>query len=559
MQKRGKVIFSILLAIIIVAFVFTIGAGPGLVESDRRNLERNFYGVDLNSSSDMQMLRDSTLISQYTNRASTQNPQQFEQEMLMRQVFLYLANEFGIPGPNEQGLQEYLKTKAAFMGQTGEFDASALQSFVDTLEGGGSFSQAFVLQVLRDDYRIDQIVQLLEGPGFANEAEVLNLLKQQQTIWDIQYAEFEFDSFNPQISITDEELQEYYANQSFRYEIPEEFTISYVEFEPQNVQTEIPQPDEETLQTFYLSNRSLFADAEAALYPEPETTENEEGETEEAPEPAPTLTPLQMFVELKDDVLEAYMDEQRGYFAAVEANDFTAYLYEREIAYQGDGFNELLAEFGVNLKYVPPFNINRETQLIGVVPAMLFQRVMDLTATRYYTDVVPKEDQSAYYVAFLESKTEPRIPELSEVTAEVTADLRLQKRRDAFVETGTQLSETFREAIEAGTPLEEVDTDYTISWESYEPFTVAERPENITPSLMRDAESLQTGEISEMLTAGNTGFWIYMKDRTTPEIDATSEDFTENKSAIEDYSSFARMQTLMTDMISRQLPAAQTP
>lgn len=56
LQKHFRIVFLVLLAIIIVSFVFTIGAAPGIGQADRGQLSRMFYGVNLGSPEETERL-----------------------------------------------------------------------------------------------------------------------------------------------------------------------------------------------------------------------------------------------------------------------------------------------------------------------------------------------------------------------------------------------------------------------------------------------------------------------------------------------------------------------
>ena len=46
-QQHFKVMFAVLLGVIIISFVFTIGAAPGIGRADRRMIDREFFGYNL--------------------------------------------------------------------------------------------------------------------------------------------------------------------------------------------------------------------------------------------------------------------------------------------------------------------------------------------------------------------------------------------------------------------------------------------------------------------------------------------------------------------------------
>ena len=65
--RHGRWIFLSLLAVIIVAFVFTIGNTPGCTSNQGAYQEQNFYGHDLNSSREMGIIGEKVSLSALLN------------------------------------------------------------------------------------------------------------------------------------------------------------------------------------------------------------------------------------------------------------------------------------------------------------------------------------------------------------------------------------------------------------------------------------------------------------------------------------------------------------
>ena len=95
--RHGRWIFLSLLALIIVAFVFTIGNTPGCT-TDRSGYEENlFYGIDLNAPRDIELLVEKVQMSAYLNEQTIRSDEQLQSQIYNRIALLNLASEFGIP------------------------------------------------------------------------------------------------------------------------------------------------------------------------------------------------------------------------------------------------------------------------------------------------------------------------------------------------------------------------------------------------------------------------------------------------------------------------------
>ena len=118
---------TILLAVIVVAFVFTIGAAPGLTEKERGLGDYDYYGVDLSPSSkerrkvvERAEMQATMQMGQFLN-----NPQyaQFAGQIVGRQTqsnvydnipLLKLANQIGIPAPSDEEGKAFIKEQSLF-------------------------------------------------------------------------------------------------------------------------------------------------------------------------------------------------------------------------------------------------------------------------------------------------------------------------------------------------------------------------------------------------------------------------------------------------------------
>lgn len=538
-QKRGKIIFSVLLFIIIIAFVFTIGAGPGIVSSDKTNYQREFYGIDLNSTADIQVLQNTTMVSRYINGMRQYDESQFQQQMLVRQVRIFLADELSIPEPTEDALKTFIKSKRSFQNETGQFEKALFQGFVTSLKGGSQINEGFVSRTLKEDYRLEQLDRLMTGPGMISEKEVISSVAREKTTWDLEIVKTDYTDFNPTIEAAEENVAEYFGRNQFRYEIPKEYTISFVEFSAANITEAVEDPGEEELQRYFLTHRSKFENAEKAITPEVEDAE--------------VLSPLDVFEELKDDVFNAYATDQKTGQAVVLANDFTGTIFDNEIPYQSLEFKKLLLEYGLKLKSIPPFTINTSTQLIGLVPAALYENAMVLDDSRYFTDVIAHRDGDKFLVGFLEAQTEARIPQLDEVRTLVVRDYKSEQKTALFSEHGISLATTFREKLQSGETFIQLAEAEALAYEKPESFLLTEKPESIPFQLLQSIEELKSGELTDMITIEGTGYFVLVNEKAVPEISEEDPRYISMFEGLSNYSAVMRYQALIDDMISKKL------
>jgi peptidyl-prolyl cis-trans isomerase D len=528
-----------LLAIIIVAFVFTIGAGPGIVSDERTRFVNDFYGIDLNNQQDVRQLQNATMISRYVNGVRQYDDSQFQQQMLLRQVRLHLANTLAIPEPTEDELRTFISEKRNFQDDNGQFDKTVFSEFIDSMRGGPVIDEAFVLETLKQDFVLSKVDELFASPGFVSPVELAAAVARDNTVWSVEIAKLNFDTFDPEITVEEDALTSYFNENRLRYEIPDFYKVSYVDIDVSMMPTETEATQEE-LKAYFFNNRRIFADEEGAI----------KAAQEIGAEP---MTDDAIFEILRGKVDTAYQMELKSGVAVRMANDLIGRLFEEEIAYQSEAFDALLAEYGLTLKDLPAFSADPASQPQGIVPTGLYRSSLRLDVDRYYSDVVEDENSEHFYISFLDETIPSRIPELAEVREKVEADYRADQKDALFAAKGEALSEALQTEAQSGGSIEIAATREALEFEKVEAFKMVERPQSVPFQILREIESLNSGETSRMITAGNFGYFIHVVEKTKPELDESSLEFTSVKAGLENYSAFARYQSLLSELVAAKL------
>ena len=346
--RHGRWLFLFLLAIIIVAFVFTIGATPGCT-TDRSGYEENlFYGIDLNSSRESEVITEKVLLSAILNGQQISSDEQFQNQLTSRIALLHLAEEIGVPSPSQETLSKYITTKAIFRGDDGEFSADSYTKFVDSIESNPLTSQGLVIAVLEEDYRINQSGSVLSGPGYTLPSEAIAQTQRNATELNLVIAELKYADFTPEIALEETALREYYDANTLRYEIPERIKASYVFFDIEGHVGKVPQPSEAELQEHFISKQDVFvADYEST---KSEPTDPDAGAEAEMPKEPDTVT----FSDVRDAVTQSYLIEQETRMANEAAQSFAYTLYRDEINRDSAAFKALLKKENLSLTKIEP-------------------------------------------------------------------------------------------------------------------------------------------------------------------------------------------------------------
>lgn len=506
--RHGRWLFLFLLAIIIVAFVFTIGATPGCT-TDRSSYEENlFYGIDLNSPRESEVITEKVLLSAYLNSQQIRSDEQFQDQLKGRIALLHLAGEIGVPSPSQETLSNYITSKAAFRGEDGKFSADAYTNFVDGMESNPRTSQGLVIVVLEEDYRINQIGSVLSGPGYLLPAEAISQTQRIATKLNLTTAELNYADFSPEITVEETALREYYEANKLRYEIPERIKASYAYFDLEAYVEKVLEPSEAELREHFISKQDVFVADYESTKPEPAKSVAD-GEVETPKEANPVT-----FSDVREAVTKSYLVEQETRMANEAAQGFAYTLYRDEIKRDSTAFKALLNESNLSLTEIEPYTLASASQ--RALSSDLLESAFKLGGNRYYSDAYAVD--GGFAVLLYEGRIDPEIPEFEAVQSELTNDYKTDEKRRLFNERGESLQAELKAKIAEGIDFAKAAEALGLDTASFETFSVQEAPRELNRSALQLALGMQSGEVSPMLTSDGTGIFVYLANKTIPEI-----------------------------------------
>ncbi len=534
--RHGRWVFLSLLAVIIIAFVFTIGNTPGCT-TDRSNYQPNlFYGIDLNAPRDRDPLVEKVSLSAFLNNQQIQSDQEFQGLLTSRIAMLHLANEVGIPAPDQNALTEYIRSKRAFQGPDGNFSPDAYTRFVDQFESNPRAPQGIVIKVLKEDFRIEQVMDALAGPGYLLPAEAQAQAQRGRTKLTLATAELAYASFEPEIQRDQSALEDFYQANKPSYEIPERVQASYVLFERERFIDQVPAASEAELREHFAAHRNRFvAEYEAA---------QAESESESESEAAVT------FAQVRDRVAASLAEQEAATLAHEAATAFAFQLYNEDIKLDSAAFNQLLNQLDLRLIKIEPYTRSGARQR-ALSPEML-ESAFTLTGNRYYSDAHELDD--GFAVLIYQGRIDPIIPPFEEVAEQVAADYKREEKRRLFNEKGESLQAELKAALAEGTPFAEAAEALELRVQTFDPFEVRNAPSQLNPSALQRAQSLKAGEISPMLTLRDVGTFVYVASKEVPELGAEDPDLAQTRSMLERWAGFTSRNDLTNELVLRGLP-----
>ena len=545
LTKHYKWFLIILLGVIIIPFVFTIGnfspwggSGPGYKEQP-------FFQYDLSLAKDQQTIFGNGQISMSMNIPSFYgNPGEayMQSYSLSRAAYLHLADTLGLPGPGKEAFKEHVHSLAGFMNfSTQEFDQAQWTTFVASLSATG-LTEAFVTTVIEEDYRVNKVRELLGGPGHILDFEAIHAAQRQNTEWTVETAKLSYDDFEPEIQLSQEDIQSYFDTNAFRYEVAAKAKVSYIFFDPRkNVDANYqPEPGEKSIHFF--TNKARYQ----AAIPKPEPVEKEDGTTETPETPEVTLE------EVEAQVVDEIRLERATKETQKNAEEFAYLLFDKEITNGSSEFEAALASTGVSLKPLVPYSESAVTSQDGLTSQTLSQ-VFRLNESRYFSDPIANGED---FVILIYQGEEPAYqPEIGEVQLKVKEDLKEERKREQFIDKGSILREAVQSAMANGESFADAAKEQNLTHKAFESFKQSDQqqPEGLEASLINQLPNLSAGDTSEWIATATDGTLLYVATKTVPTFDSEAEEvktFLESNARM---LSVSNVEPIVSDLLTTEL------
>lgn len=513
-QKHFRVLFIVLLGVIIVAFVFTIGAAPGI--GDGRNQDRNiqFFGNEFSTDSQRQEFFNAAYYSALLTGAPL-NQDQLTQYAFNRAAALHLADLHNIPGPNSEQLTEHIQQLGMFQGPDQTFSREAYVRFRDEIRASGNISEGALSLIIADDYRVNKVFDGLSSPGFVLESEVIQDLVLDQTVWSVNVAEYDFANFSPEIDYSEEKLEAFYVQNSFRYASPTRRTISFVEFEALDHIAEV-EVTEESLQDYFARNSYKYK----------KTVEAPPSEDPEA-EPAAPITEPATFEESRDQVEFDFKLEEAKKIGQTKAENLALALVEADNAMGTtdslsiDRIESLIEKRGYQTKRTTPFARN-ETPIGLNWSQNLIALSFQLTENHIYSQPVIEGDST--FVLYLESENEEFVPNFKTVEPRVRENYAEDEARRLGSSKGQELADALK-AVDADSFKAEAEAR-GLKVSEYNEFKRRDTVEGLDAGLIFSASELEKDGVSDVTIREDKAYIVQVTKKEIPEITRDDEEYT---------------------------------
>jgi peptidyl-prolyl cis-trans isomerase D len=548
-QHHFRVIFGLLLAVVIISFIATIGATPGVGRADHSVAKVDFFGHNLASAAEMRSIdSDAQMSIELQAGFNPYSEDQVHQYALQRVAGLHLADEWHLPevSPTSSEMTDYIKTLRIFAGSDGQFDPSKYATVRNNLRTGGR-GESDIARVLSDDIRFNHVNAILAGPGFVQPSEVKAELLRSDTTWTIATAEVEYASFHPPIAAADAQLETYFKQNALKYQIPARVVESYVLFPILNYLPAVKTTDAEV---------RAYYDRDPSRFPKPTPPSDPKAK---APAPVVKSDPAADYAAVRPQVESALKLDKARNQAAHDASDFAFSLYQGKVT--AKSLPAYLGTRRLSEKTLPPFTSDSVPAELGS-SAEVAQAAFELNAEKFYSEAL--NTPAGAVVLLWKGNQPPRQPLLSEVKDKVKADYMEEQRQKAFADLGHKLKSQIAASVKSGQTFEKAAAaaaaadKVKITAKTLPAFKLSERPKDLNQTAIAAMQHLNPGEFSDLDLSGDQTTLVYGISKQAPDLSESSPRFAAVRTQEGSY--FARLSAgeYLTQLVARELKHADS-
>jgi peptidyl-prolyl cis-trans isomerase D len=534
-QQHFKWLFLLLLATVIVSFVFITNTSGGLHQAAQKIPDRPFFDLNLSLAADQQRLMGDTQLSIILQRGSVEgiSPDQIEDYAKQRYAAIHLADTLGLPNPTDEEVAAHVRSLGAFAGTDGNFDPKRYADFRDRIKTDPRMTEADVARVMIGDLRFNSYRKLLGGPGYILPADIAEELARGTTKWTLNLATVDASAFTPNIEISDSVLAPWFESNARRFEVPARVSVSAIEFPASQFAAGITLSDSD-LRAAYDANPARFPAEDKAL------------------------TGDAAFAAVRTKVETTLRAERASRAALAAASDVAVKLIEQSVKLADlpaflDQNKLTLIDAGLVGPGTAPASLGGPAASAKLAPAT--QR---LTAGAPYSDPVPTPSGAALLV--WRDTVAAHTPALAEVRTQVVAAYREAEQRRLFNAAGRQLRTATQAALAAGKPFADAAKSAApaaglkVEVKAIPAFSLTNPPKDLDYTVYGAIEKLSQGGLSEFVTTrGSSGILVHVQEKATPPADTASAEYKNLQSRLGDFLSSRLAASLLETTASAEL------
>ncbi len=494
LQKHHKVVFSVLLVAITIAFVFTIGQIPFFGDRHRYEADvKDFYGYDLSNKDVVNQLY---FYASYDAMLMGVRP---TEAFIYRQAFLrHMAKELGVRQASEKELVDYIHSSPVFAGADGKFDEKIWKQFVEVRVASGRMTEEDLTQILAENAMLNNVEKLLGGPGFVFKSDVRQRYDVSMGTWDFNLAVVSYKDFKPEIKSTDEKLEAFYKQNAAAFRVAEGVVLETAFLPLKDFAAQVSAPSDAELNSYYASNISKYS-------------ETKNGTPETLP-----------FAKVKDRVKADFLSEASMRLAMSKAEDVALKIYNSKAKMASAELKKILSEAKIVVKKSKAMR-KMDKEFDKSLPMPVVTAGFKLDAQNFYAD--PVSTDTGVYLVFLAEKLEAYQPKLADVKAEVQKAYVASEKQRLFAEYGKKIDTAFVDGIKAGKAFSviadanNVDVEKVKNFSLMNPASASSEVKAAYQVLSSELPKMKIGGVTKMQVVGENGYIVNLVSFKKPEVD----------------------------------------
>ncbi len=488
MQRHHKWVFSVLLVIIIIAFVFTIGNVP-IGGGGGGAKQGEYFGKNLNNENDMRpVANDIGILFWLAGRGPS--TKEAEQQIIFERIAVtHDADQLNFPGPSQEQFMDFVTRLPAFLKEDGSFDKVKFQTFLDGIESNPRMNREMIDQALSNNARAFLMTNLLIGPGYALPEEAKLALEQRNAEYVLETAELDLAKAPAALEADAAGEKAFYELHKESYRIPAKIEADLIAFPAEKYAASIPAAKDEELESFFKRNERAYAG--------------------------------KSFVESKDQVAKDYTAALARRAASQAAFDFALAVENGRIAVGSPQWDALLKKEGLSAKPLPAFAAGEVIAGVSVAPEALAETVRQLAREdgRSYSE--PQSTQDGAVIFVRKAVIASRVPEYAEVADKVAENFANYRKAQAVSQYQVQALDALKKALASGESFDKaVKTAGLENAKKYGPFTTAKAPEDLPGVALYAVQDAAKGEVRVAPARGKNPVYVYVADKKVTQVKA---------------------------------------
>ncbi len=498
LQKHHKVIFSILLFVIIIAFVFTVGSSiPFFGDRTAKSIKvSKFYGYNLEDPNVMQRFQ---LQAQFEAVMRGQKPEGKAIAMnVYRHAYLMaMAEKLGIRHISAAEFAEFGKSLPALYNADGSFNTN----FAKDISKAYRMSEEDINNLLYTCAIINKVEKLLIGPGYVLEEETKLDFNQAYGKWNLELAKFDITKFAPAIALDEAKVKEFYEQNKAAFTVPAGAALD-VAFIPASDFPETTKEfsDNEIQKQYNITMKKYMSEKDGKIAD---------------------------LADVKDSVIKDLKEASKLAAALAKAEDITIKIYNSGAKQNSPELKRILGETKLTLKSLPLVRPS-DAKFPEGIPSEVFEQGFKLDSDTYFKD--PIRTETGAWLVFLRETKDAYIPELSDCKVAVEAMYKAEEKRRLFSEFNTKTVENLKANAKDAASFKKLAEEAGFTVSGIENFFLMD--ENFRTQkyaqwsiLYSELSKVKVGEASNAITLPSASYIIFASKFEDAKLDPNSESY----------------------------------